>query len=184
MVVDEARALQESIADCRAEKLEATSAHIFGYGIGKRRRRRDIGEMHKSVYDGAAIREKRRDIVEETAELRDHREESACIGDYRLDFKAVANDTGAEHQTVDIGISHSGDFMRVEIAERIAVGVTAPQDSNPRQPGLGALQGDKAEERIVVGDEAPPFIVVVGLIQLVATAPSATAINQIIHRHQ
>ena len=164
MVVDEARALQESIADCRAKKLEATSAHIFGYGIGKRRRSRDIGEMHKSVYDEAAIREKRRDIVEETAELRDHRDESACIGDYRPDFKAVANNTGAEHQTVDIGIGHGGDFMRVEIAERIAVGVTAPQDSNPRQPGLGSLQGDKAEERIVVGDEASPFIVVVELI--------------------
>ena len=184
MVVDEARALQESIADCRAEEFEATSAHIRGDGIGNRRRSRETGEMHKSVYNRAAIREKGGDIVEETAELRDHREESACIGDYRLDFKAVANYTRAEHQTVDIGIGHGGDFMWVEIAERIAVGVTAPQDSNPRQPGLGALQGDKAEERIVFGDEASPFIVVVGLIQLVTTAPSATAINQIIHRHQ
>ena len=135
------------------------------------------------VGDRLSAGKERQRVVPETAELLLHGEEQPRIRDGRFDFQPVFHDAVEVHQPFDIVIGHPRHLPGVEIAKGLAVALPLPENRYPAQPGLGTLQDKKFEQRLVVGHQFPPLLVMVFHIQLVGSAPAAPSVYHVLHNH-
>src|SRR4051812_40715597 len=83
------------------------------------------------------------------------------VGDGRLNLSAMADDASIFDQPRDVGRPELGDDLRYEPAECAPEGIALAQDSEPRQPGLEALEADLLVDAPVVGHGPAPFVIVV-----------------------
>jgi hypothetical protein len=91
----------------------------------------------------------------------------------RFDLGAVSHDAGIAHQGLDLGVIEARDDVRVEARERAPEGVAFPQDRDPGQPGLEAVEDQLLEQGAVVVFGHPPLGVVIGDIEGVGAGPPA-----------
>jgi hypothetical protein len=86
------------------------------------------------------------------------------VGNRGLDLAAVAHYPDITEQALDIGRAEFRNPLRGEAGEGAAEALTLPQDGEPREAGLEALQADFLEQPYVVGDGPAPLAVVVRLV--------------------
>ena len=118
-----------------------------------------------------------------TAELLLYGEQQPCIGDRRFDFQTVSHNAVESHQPFDVFIGHLRHPLGIEIAKGFAIPLALPENSYPAQSGLGALQHEKLEQRLVVGHQFSPLPIMVFHIQLVGSAPAAASVYDVLHNH-
>ncbi len=83
----------------------------------------------------------------------------------------MAHDPRVTEETVDIGSAELRDDLRGETGERSTEGLPLPEDGEPGEAGLEALEGDLLEQPDVVGHRPAPLVVVVGGVVRCAHAP-------------
>ena len=101
------------------------------------------------------------------------RERGTRVLDRRLDLAAVTDDARVAEQALDVGLGHGGDALGVEPVEHLAERRSAPEDRDPRQPGLEALEAHLLEEAHRVVLRGSPLLVVVAAVLGVVRAPRA-----------
>ena len=109
----------------------------------------------------------------EAAELVLHRKERARVEGDGFEFAAMTNHAGIFHERVDLLSVEARDLADVEMRESLSVMLTFLQDGDPGEPGLRALEDELLEEQSVVADGHAPFVVVIGDIQRIISAPEA-----------
>src|SRR5437764_13879910 len=85
----------------------------------------------------------------------------------------MAHDAGVCEQPPDVAVAEAGDTLEVEARECRAEVLALPQDREPRQPGLEALQAQLLEQSLLVVDREAPLGVVVRAVDLGRVAPEA-----------
>src|SRR3954453_4392436 len=85
------------------------------------------------------------------------REDSARIRDRGFDLPAMPDDPRVAEQPLDVALAKAGDTVRVEVAERTTEVLALPQNGQPRQPGLKALEAQPLVQPVLVGYRTPPL---------------------------
>lgn len=85
----------------------------------------------------------------------------------------MAHDPGVGQEPLDVGRAEAGERLGLEMRESAAEMLALPQDGEPGQAGLEALEAELLEEIAVVGRGPAPLLVVVGTIERVAPVPGA-----------
>lgn len=171
------------ITNRSSEEFKSPFFHILAHRIGFGGRCRNLGQKLKRVDNRLSVGKERQRVVIKTTELLLHGEEQPCIRDRRSDFQAVFHNAIELHQPFDILVGHLRHPPGIEITKGFAVSLTLPEDSDPTQPGLGALQHKKLEQRLVVGHQFSSLPVMVFHIQPVGSAPTAAPVYYILHNH-
>jgi hypothetical protein len=107
--------------------------------------------------------------------LPDQVDGAAGVVDGGRDLAAMADDAGIAQHALDIGLAERSHLFDVEARKGAAEILALPEDGDPREAGLEALQAHLLEEPRVVVDRPAPFMVVIGEIEFVATRPEAAA---------
>lgn len=84
-------------------------------------------------------------ITVKTAELLTYSKVSAGIEDCRFNFQSIADNAGVIEQCGDLGLIVACNLFGIELIEGAAVGVALPEDCNPAQTSLRAIQQKKFE---------------------------------------
>src|SRR5262249_11282810 len=85
------------------------------------------------------------------------------------------DDVGVGQERADLGCSVGGDLPRVEAVESAPVARPLPEDRDPREPGLRALEAQELEEPPVVVERYAPLAVVVRAVKGISgSGPAAT----------
>ncbi len=88
----------------------------------------------------------------------------------------MADDAGVGDEPLNVGGTEGCDTGKVEAGKGGAEIVALPEDGQPRQAGLEALQADLLKQPDVVADRPPPFGVVIGeIVGQIAVPPAAPA---------
>src|ERR1700722_413424 len=101
------------------------------------------------------------DVGIERVELLAYEEQGARVADRRFDLRAVADDSGIEHHSLDARGRDVGDEGGIEAPEKLAVALALPKDRLPAQPRLRALEHEHLEESLVVVYRHAPLGVVI-----------------------
>src|SRR5262249_52259416 len=149
VVVDHAGRLHEGIDDAGPDELEAAPRQLFGHRARYRRLRRHLRGRAETVDLGPAADELPKEPREARPFLYDV--EIGPRGEDRaLDLHAVAHDARVLHQLLDLLRRVARDLLRLEAVEGAAEILALAQDSDPRQPGLEAVEDELLVERAVV----------------------------------
>ena len=172
VVVDHADRLHERVADGRPAELEAPLLERLRHRTRFGRLGRDLGERAPTIEDGLALDElpeKARSAarLDHEIEIRPRR----CDGAF--DLGAIAHDAGIGQQRRDLVRVVGGDLRRLEPVERPAEVVALPEDRDPGQTGLKALEDQHLEQRALVAQRHAPFLVVIGDVERIAAGPAA-----------
>jgi len=97
------------------------------------------------------------------------------IVDRRADLALVPNNARIEHQPLDIGLTKLRHPIHVKCSKGLAKGFTFVQDGQPAQARLKPFEADFLKKPAVIADRKSPFVVVVMLVGVSCTAPSAPA---------
>jgi hypothetical protein len=149
VVVDQPRRLHEGVADRRAHEGEAAPTERLAEGIRLRGQRRNLPQAPPRVLTRLAAHEAPDEPVE-AAQLRPQGQEGAGVLDDPGDLEPVADDAGIGEERPDPGRAVGGDLPRIEAIEGPAVARPLPEDGDPREAGLGALEAQELEEPAVV----------------------------------
>lgn len=82
----------------------------------------------------------------ETSELLPHGDERLRVLDRGGDFLAVSHDARVGEEPFHVAGPVAGDLRRVEAVERRPVSLPLPEDRDPGQPGLRAVEDQELEE--------------------------------------
>src|SRR5262249_44067557 len=171
VVVHHAGGLHESVADRRAHESEASPEQIPAHrprrvGLG-----RAVAMSAPRVLRRVAADELP-DVGIEASVLALHRQERPRIGDRGVDLRPVADDALVVHEPAYPRRGVARDLLRVESVERLPVRLALSQDGGPAEPGLGALEDQKLEQKPVPMDRHAPLSVVILSLEL-ASGPRA-----------
>jgi len=172
VIVHHADGLHEGIGDGRTEKCAAAPDQVFAEGVGFGRFCRYRADGFPAVDPGPAG-DKTPEIGVETSGLILDFQKHPGVAHRGLDLAPVADDVGISKQLLDPSRIIRGDPLRVEAVERLTVTLAFPQDGDPAQAGLGALQDEKLEQPAVVVQRDPPLGVMVANKQRVSSGPGA-----------
>src|SRR5215207_2308391 len=145
VVVDHADRLHEGVDDRRPDEVEALGLERLrdrarGLVLGP-----DIGPARGVVLHRAAIDEPPQEIREALPLL--DREPSPGAGDRAEDLLPVADDAGVAHQRLDVLGAEGRDHGRIEAGKGAAEILALPQDRDPGQPGLEAVEDQLLKQR-------------------------------------
>src|SRR5262249_28339819 len=174
MIVDHAGGLHESVADRRAHEPEAPREEIPAHGPRGIRLGRALPLLAPGVAHGPTVDEPP-DVRVEAAVLALDRQEWPCIGDRRLDLRAVADDPGVVHEAADSRGGIAGDFLGVERVEGLPIGSPLFQNRRPAQSGLSALEDQELEQQTVPMNRHAPLSIVIGSLEL-SSGPCAASL--------
>ena len=183
VIVDKPRSLQVGVTNRSPEEFESSFFHVLAHGVGFGRRCRNLAQRPEGVDNRFSVGEERQGVFVKTAELLLYGEQQPCIGDRRFDFQTVSHNAVESHQPFDVFIGHLRHPLGIEIAKGFAIPLALPENSYPAQSGLGALQHEKLEQRLVVGHQFSPLPIMVFHIQLVGSAPAAASVYDVLHNH-
>jgi hypothetical protein len=167
-VVD-ADGLQVGLDDRRADELHAATLELLGDLFGERRGRLRLA---RASHDGFVV-DVRPQPFREAAVLLLDREEGARVEGDGLEFAAVADESRVLHEGGDFLVVEAGEFADIEARERFPIVLTLLQDGDPGEAGLRALEDELFEELAVVADRHAPFVVVIGDVERIVSAPEA-----------
>ncbi len=132
---------------------------------------RHIGHRLPGVPARAEVDEAPEEAVEALARL--DRLPGAGVGHGGLDLAAMAHDAGVGEGARHLRLAPAGEARGVEAVERGAEVLALPQDRQPAQPGLEAVEHELGEQRPAVGLGPAPLVVVIGDVERVGAAPRA-----------
>jgi hypothetical protein len=92
----------------------------------------------------------------------------------RFDLGAGANDARVIKQPGYVRLGIRCNLLWIEIVKGLTEGVTLPQNGDPGETGLKALQHEKFPERAAIVLGNPPFFIMVGAEKRVAFCPGTT----------
>lgn len=173
--------LQIGVATRTPEELEPVLFHVPAYGVGFRRRGRNLAERPERVDDGLSFWKEREDIIAETPELFLHGKEQPRVGNRRSDFQTVFHNTIEPHQPLDVLVCHPHHTTGIEFVESFPVPFPFAEYGYPIQSCLCALQHEKIEHGFIVRHWLSPLAVVVARILFVRAAPAAASVYNILH---
>jgi hypothetical protein len=77
-----------------------------------------------------------------------------------------------------VALAEARDAFGIEALERSAKRLALPQDRQPREPRLEALEAEPLVDAALVGDRAAPLLVVVAEVGRVTRRPAADEVRQ------
>ena len=160
VVIDHSGGLHEGVADGGADKAETAFLQGLAHGVRLGAGDGNLFERADGVDFGRAADELP-DVAGEAAALFLHLEKSAGIADGRLDFQAIADDSGIGEKRLNFGAVVAGDLFWIEIVEGGTKSFALAKDDLPAQPGLRGVQNEKLEELAVVLKGHAPFAIVI-----------------------
>ena len=183
MVVDEPHRLHERVGGGRPDEAEAAALQVLRQRLGRRRDRHRaqhrLGQLARPL---GGLRLEAPHVACEGAFLFDECAGTAGIADRRFDLAAMSHDAGIAEQALDVALPEARHLLEVELRERRAERVALPQDREPRQPRLEALETELFEEPAIVGDRKAPLVVVVVDVEPGgAVDPEAAAFGAVVH---
>src|SRR5581483_800119 len=170
MIVDHADGLHKGIDDGRSAKFESAPREFLRHVARGFRFRRNLCHAAKTVH----LRLAAGDIPKERGKSRSflHDIEPGARRKHRsFDFRAVAYDACVLHQRLDLPRREAGNLLRRKASEGAAEILPLPQNSDPRQAGLKAVEHELFIKRAVVGFRRAQFLIVIADIQLVVARP-------------
>jgi glycyl-tRNA synthetase alpha chain len=91
---------------------------------------------------------------------------------HSLEFEAVADDAGVLHQGVfDVFVCEHRQSLHIKAEQHLAIALALLQHGDPRQAGLKSLEQQQFEQHLGIALRHAPFLVVVGLIKRIVSAP-------------
>lgn len=131
MIHDHARSLHQRIADGRPDKGEAGLFQAAAHRLGLRSDRRDLA----AVLEMIDFRHSANERPEELHRVF-QRQPGLGVAPGGSEFQAVADDSGIEHQFVDLRIAHLRHALHIEAEQHLAITLALLQDGDPGQAGL------------------------------------------------
>ena len=168
MVHDHARGLHQGVADGRADEFEAQFLQCLAHGLGLGRDGRDLGahfEMIDLLRAADKGPEQCRRVLQGQPDL--------GIAPRGIEFQAIADNPGIEHQVLDIGIAHGRDLVHIETEQHLPVVLAFLQDGDPRQTGLEPFEQKQLEQTLPIAQRHAPLLIVIGHVQRIVVAPKA-----------
>ena len=95
------------------------------------------------------------------------------IANGRFDLAAVPDNSGVGQQCRNLGLSPTGNNVRIETVKSLSEGIALFEDGDPGKPGLKAVENQFFPERAAVPFGHAPFGIVVIYIKGVFAAPPA-----------
>jgi hypothetical protein len=179
VIVYHAGGLHMSVADRRADKLEAALLQIFAQCIRLRAGRWVVFEPSQLIHDWLSVNEAP-DVFVEATKLSLNLQKTLRVVDSSDDFLFVANDARIVEQGCQFPLAVSGNPLRVKLPKGFSIGFPLAQNRVPAQSSLGSLQSYEFEHRaIVVYGHTPLFVVVFNVIRLSQIDPKAAAFGEI-----
>ncbi len=168
MVHDHARGLHEGVADGRADELEAQFLQGLAHGLGLGRERRDLAAPVEVIDPGHPV-----DKGPEQRHRVFQRQPDLGIAPRGMQFQAIADDPGIEHQLFDVGVAHGRDFVHIEAEQHLPVVLAFLQDGDPGQPGLEPFEQKQLEQTLPIAQRHAPLLIVISHVQRIVVAPKA-----------
>src|SRR5918993_5337289 len=171
MIVHQTAGLHERVGGGGADEAEAALLQVLAERGGLRSARGQVGQLPGRP---APPRGRMRpDEPRERLLLRVHRRRGARVRDRRLDLARVAEDAGLVKGAPDVALREGGNRLNLEVVERRAEVLPLPQDRQPRQARLEALEHHPLVEASVVRHRPSPLLVVVDGVVRRGRAPPA-----------
>lgn len=160
MIVYQAHRLHERITDSRSNKLESSTKQIAADGV---RLRSTCGNLLKFTPPVYARRpaNKGPNVGVEASEFPLNCAEGLRVPHRADDLQTIANNAGITKETFDSCRRKSGYTCRIEIGERIAIGLALLENRFPAQAGLRTFKGQKLEKNPVTVNWHSPFRIVI-----------------------
>jgi hypothetical protein len=172
VIVDQSGGLHEGVADRRADEREASVPERLTERVRLRRERRDLLEASPRVLSRLAADEAPDESIE-AAQLGPEGEVGARVPDDAFHFEPVANDARIGEELPDPGRPVVGDLPGMEAVEGAAVRRPLPEDRDPGEAGLSALQAQELEEPSIVVQGDAPLAIVIRAVERVGAGPAA-----------
>ena len=133
--------------------------------------------MGARASDQGLVVDMRPEPLGEAAEFLLHLEERAGVDRNGFQFAAMADHAGIFHERVDLLGVKARDLADVEVREGLSVMLTLLQDGDPGESSLRAFEDELFEELSVVTHGYAPFVIMIGDIQRIVSAPEATRLR-------
>lgn len=143
VVHDHARGLHQRIANGRADESEAGLFQAFAHFDRLGRDGRDFGAILEMIdlRHTADKRPKKRHRIFQ-------RQPGLGIAPGRIEFEAIADDAGVEHQFIDFGVAHLRHALHVETVHHLAIMLAFAQHGDPGKPGLEPFEQKQLEQTL------------------------------------
>lgn len=126
MVHDHARGLHQRVTNGRANERKASLFQAFAHLHGDRRHGRHLAAILEMINQRFATHEgpeKRHRVLQ--------RQPGLGVAPGRVEFEAVADDAGIEHQFIDFRVAHLRHALYVEAEQHLAITLTFAQHGDP-----------------------------------------------------
>ena len=143
VVHDHARGLHQRVANGRADEGKAGFFQAFAHLHSDRRDRRHFGAILEMIDHRLATHEgpeKRHRVLQ--------RQPGLGIAPGRIEFEAIANNAGIEHQFIDFSVAHLRHALYVEAEQHLAVSLTFTQHGDPGEAGLEPFEQKQLEQSL------------------------------------
>lgn len=177
MVVHQPCRLHVGVHDCAADKLEAAAFEVLAQCIGLLRSSGNLLHGLPAVLDRFAFN-KLPDVVRKAVELLLHLKKRTGVGHGRVHLQLVADDAGVLQELGDAFSGEAGDFLGIELGERLAITFAFVENRRPAQPRLGAFKGEELKLALVVVDRDAPLFIVVRAVKVARIAPRTALLFQ------
>jgi hypothetical protein len=173
VIISHAYCLHEGVTNGRADKFESLFNQIFTHCIRLRGAGGDIRHLFPRILYGSAMNELP-DVVIKASKFLLNLQKCPGVRDSRIDFEPVSYDLRIGEQPGYGILRVVGDFPGIKIIKGFSVAFPLSQDSRPAQSRLRAFQNKKLEQRSVIMDFHPPFIIMIGLFEFASIGPVTT----------
>lgn len=143
VIHDHARSLHQCVANGWANEGEAGLFQGFAHRQRFGGDRRDFAAILEMIDDWSAADER----PEEGHRVL-QRQPGLGIASGGIEFEAIADDAGIEHQFIDFSVAHLRHALHVEAVQHLAVALAFTQHGDPRQPGLEPFEQKQLEQTL------------------------------------
>ncbi len=168
VVHDHARGLHQGVANGRPDEGEPGLFQTFAHCQSLGRDGRHFAAVLEMVDDGF--------IADERPEER-HRilqgQPGLGVAAGGLEFEAVADDAGVEHQLIDFSVAHLRHALHIEAVQHLPVALAFAQNGDPGQPGLEPFEQKQLEQTLRIAQRRAPLLIVISHVQRIVRTPKA-----------
>ncbi len=143
VVHDHARGLHQRVTNGWADEREAGLFQAFAHIHGDWRYRRHFAAILEMIDHRCAADEgpeKRHRVFQ--------RQPGLGIASGRVEFEAITDDAGIEHQFIDFGVAHLRHALYVEAEQHLAITLTFTQHGDPGEAGLEPFEQKQLEQSL------------------------------------
>lgn len=143
VVHDHPRGLHQRVANGRADEGEAGLFQAFAHLHGDWRDRRDFGAILEMI-DHRLTADERPEKLDRVFK----RQPRLGIAPGGVEFQAIADDPGIEHQFIDFGVAHLRHALYIEAEQHLAISLAFTQHGDPGEAGLEPFEQKQLEQTL------------------------------------